>query len=120
VGKTKTALVVLIVLAFRSAGPAFGGTCTVFEEEKSTTVQGQIVQSATTVVGEGGEKPHKFMAIVLDSAICFKNDSETKIRFIATGPISARWLGHYVSVTGNMTASGEGWFLRVREIGDVK
>ena len=56
---------------------------------------------------------------MLDNPICFTGDLY-EIAFIAVHPVSMKWLGHYAFVTGNMTASGEGWYIAVHRIKDVK
>lgn len=106
----------LIVVLMLSAGSAAAKNCFVFEDNQSITVRGHVVQS--TMMAENSEegKPYKFMAIVLDSALCFKNDPDETIRLIGANPVSRRWLGHHVSATGKMTASGDGWYLSVRQI----
>jgi hypothetical protein len=109
-----------IAVLMLSAGSTAAKNCFVFEDNKSITVRGHVVQSAMSAENSEEGKPYKFMAIVLDSALCFKNDPDDKIRSIAADPISKRWLGHHVSATGKMTASGDGWWLSVRQIEDVK
>ena len=91
--------------------------CFVFEDNQRVTVRGQIVQSATTM-GSEGEPPHKYMALVLDNPICFSKDPGEKINFIEVAPVSMKWLGHDVTIIGNMTA-GDAWSITVRAIKDV-
>jgi len=94
--------------------------CLAFDDNQQITVRGTIMQSATTEKAEG-VSPHKFMAIVLDSPICFTSDLEEKLGFVAVDQdVSMKWLGHYVFVTGNMTASGEGWYIAVHRVKDIK
>jgi hypothetical protein len=93
--------------------------CSVFEEDKDIILRGNVVQSAMPAEASEGRKAYKFMAIVLDDAICFRGTDE-KIRFVAGSPIPMRWLGHYVSARGKMEATGDGWYLSVQRIDDAK
>jgi hypothetical protein len=94
--------------------------------DHAITLRGEIVQSATTEEEEG-EPPHKFMALVLDTPLCFHDG--VKIAFLEVGyfhhhfphlsPVSEKWLGHHVDIMGLMVL-GEGESFNVQSIKDVK
>ena len=94
-------------------------SCLAFHDAEQVTLRGTIMQSVNNQP-EGGGPPQKFRAIILDSPICFTQDLEEKLISVAVDPVSVKWLGHYVFVTGIMTASGEGWYIAVHSIKDIK
>ena len=108
---TVTALMMAVFL------PTTSIACSMFDDNQRVTVRGQIVQTATTTESED-HPPYKYTALVLDNPICFSKQSSEKITFIEVGPVSKKWLGHYVTITGNMTA-GDAWSIAVRDIKDV-
>lgn len=91
--------------------------CVSFEDDELIELQGTVVQSATTEEAEG-VPPHKYMALLLDKQICFAKDVEQEINFLETYPVADKWLGHYVTIKGNMIA-GDGWSIKVTEIQDA-
>jgi hypothetical protein len=94
-------------------------SCVVFHDNGQVTVRGTIMESKNNQP-EGGGRLKKFRAIILETQICFDQDLEEKLAFVAVSPVSVRWLGHHVFVTGAITATGEGWFIDVSSIKDVK
>lgn len=93
-------------------------SCLAFHDAEQVTLRGTIMESVINQP-EGGGPPHKFRAIVLDSPICYAQYLEEKLGFVAVDPVSVKWLGHYVSVTGVMTPTGEGWYIAVHSIKDI-
>jgi hypothetical protein len=91
-------------------------TCLLFDEDHDVGISGDIVQSATTVEGEG-VPPHKYMAIILDKPLCFTKDTTDKLSVVEVYPVPAKWLGHHVLITGRLFA-GDAWSVRVRKIID--
>jgi hypothetical protein len=63
----------------------------------TVTLHGTIVQSSGAQEGTG--LPEKFMAIVLPVPLCtdMSDHAET---LVEVSPVSKKWLGHYVVVTG--------------------
>jgi hypothetical protein len=102
--------------AFAELKLKFDG-CFVIGYDQPATVRGLIVQSATTEESEG-VTPYKYMAIVLDKPICY-GVPKYKITFTEVAPLTMKWLGHYVDLTGEMMTSGEGESITVRAIKDV-
>src|SRR3954452_14646188 len=99
-------------------GSASAKSCMIFKEEEVVTLRGRIIQSATTEVEEG-VPPHKYMAIMLEKPICWdKNPTDEKISFLEATPVSRKWLGHYVVLTGRMVA-GDAWGIEVHQIRDA-
>jgi hypothetical protein len=96
--------------------PAYAASkCVTAHDDQPITVRGTIVQSATTEEGEGGNPPHKYMAVVLETPICGDPD---EMKTIAVDPVSMKWLGHDAFVTGIMTPTGEGSYIAVQHIID--
>jgi hypothetical protein len=93
--------------------PAYAAEC-VAPQSDPVTERGTIIQSATTETEEG-VPPHKFLAILLDTPIC-GDPIETLIEL---GPISMKWLGHDVLVTGNMEPVGIGPYITIKHIVDA-
>ena len=85
--------------------------CSIFNDDQLVTVHGKVVQSAE------GEPPHTFMALALDSPICFSGDVNAEIFLIVVFPIKMKWIGHHVAISGNMTA-GDSWSINVQHIND--
>lgn len=71
----------------------------------TVTLHGTIVQSSGAAEGTG--KPEKFMAIALNVPLCtdLTDHAET---LVEVSPVSMKWLGHYVVVTGIVGPSGFG------------
>jgi hypothetical protein len=82
------------------------------DDSHKVTVRGTLIQSTTVGESEGGGPPHKYMAIVLDHPVCGFPDEKS----IAVGPVSAKWIGHRVSVTGTVEPTGEGTYIDVQHI----
>ena len=96
--------------------PAYAASkCVTAHDDQPITVRGTIVQSATTEEGEGGNPPHKYMAVVLETPICGDPD---EMKTMAVDPVSMKWLGHDAFVTGIMTPTGEGSYIAVQHIID--
>jgi hypothetical protein len=102
------------VMALLATG-AEAQTCELFTEEQQVRLVGGIVQSKAQ--GEG-QPWHKYMALVLDSPICFTGSLDDKITFLEAWPVPQKWLGHYVVIVGTMIA-GDAWSIRIREIKDA-
>jgi hypothetical protein len=71
-------------LMLLTAGSANAEACLTFDEDHAITLRGEIVQSATTEESEG-EPPHKFMALVLDTPVCFIGDDD-RVAFLPVVP----------------------------------
>jgi hypothetical protein len=85
------------------------------DDSHKVTVRGTIEQSTTTEEGEGGTPPgRKYMSIVLDQPGCAANDEKS----IAVDPVSVKWLGHHVAITGTVEPTGDGAYIAVQRIKD--
>ena len=93
-----------------------GASCVDLRDDShKVTVHGTIEQSTTTEEGEGGTPPgRKYMSIVLDQPSCAANDEKS----IAVDPVSVKWLGHHVAITGTVEPTGDGAYIAVQRIKD--
>jgi hypothetical protein len=94
--------------------PAYAASCVDLRDDShKVTVRGTIEQSTTTEEGEGGTPPgRKYMSIMLDQPGCAANDEKS----IAVDPVSVKWLGHHVAITGTVEPTGEGPYIAVKHI----
>jgi hypothetical protein len=94
-------------------GPVHAACVDLRDDSHKVTVRGTIEQSTTTEEGEGGTPPgRKYMSIVLDQPGCAANDEKS----IAVDPVSVKWLGHHVAITGTVEPTGEGPYIAVQHI----
>jgi hypothetical protein len=103
-------------------------SCFANGENEHATLRGTIVQSITLEKNDGTGEPahHKFMAIALDKPICFLTDPQKSdpsesdwASLVKAFPIPTKWLGHHVTVTGDLVLD-EDLSITVERIKDIQ
>jgi hypothetical protein len=62
-----------------------------------------------------GEPPHLVMEVILDRPLCHQGDT-SPMKVVELWPLSDKWLGHDVVVTGSMEGTADGFGLHVNTI----
>jgi hypothetical protein len=81
------------------------------------TLHGTVVKSMS--YEDGTMKPKKVMDIALYQPLCMSDQAEQYAR-VELSPISKKWVGHDVAITGTIGPSGFGMYLNVKRITDDK
>jgi hypothetical protein len=103
-----------------AAAPAAVTGCPRYHFDETLTLRGRVIQVRYSAEQAEGGKAYTTMALVLDKPICREQFElpDAVVHTLAVSPVSKRWLGHYVSVTGKMDTSGDGDWLSASKICD--